>query len=150
MAADGSSDSGSPTMAGPKSLDPFALVRGLVSQLEKGINERANPLLKSDRFASVANKALGAGMIAKKLAQGLNQSYFEALNVPSRSDILALGDRLQVIEDRMIGVQAALDRLAGGAARPTLPAPSRTRKPPQPVIDIAAVPAPRRTRKAKP
>jgi len=135
-------------MAEPTPLDPFALMRDLVSQLEKGVNEYANPLMESDGFAKGANQAMGAAMVAKKLAQELTQRYFEALNVPSRSDIIALGDRLQAIEDRMIGMQAALDRLAGGAALPARPAPSRTRRPPEPVIEVAAAPVPKRARKA--
>ena len=141
-------------MTTPKSLDPFALVRDVVSQLEKAINERAGPLMKSDGFASGANKVMSAAMVAKKLAQDLTQRYFEALNIPSRTDIIALTDRLQVLEDRMIGIQATLDHMAGARARAALPAPSRTRKPPEPVIEVAATPvakvAPKRTRKPKP
>jgi hypothetical protein len=138
-------------MAEPTSLDPFALVRDLVSRLEKGINEFANPLMKSDGFAQGANKAMSAAMVAKKLAQELTQRYFEALNIPSRSDVIALGDRLQALEDRMITMQSTLDRLAGGAAgRPALAAPARTRKPPEPVAEVVAASAPKRTRKAKP
>jgi len=137
-------------MAEPTSPDPFALMRDLVSQLEKGVNDYAKPLMESDNFAKGANQAMSAAMVAKKLAQELTRRSFEALNVPSRSDIIALGDRLQAIEDRMIGMQATLDRLAGGGARPALPAPSRTRRPPEPVIEIAAAAVPRRARKARP
>ena len=138
-------------MAEPTSLDPFSLVRGLVSQLEKGFNEFANPLMKSDGFSQGANKAMSTAMVAKKLAQELTQRYFEALNVPSRSDVIALGDRLQALEDRLITMQSTLDRLAGGAAsRPALASPARTRKPPEPVVEVVAAPARKRTRKAKP
>ena len=133
------------------SLDPFVLVRDLVSRLEKGINAFANPVMRSDGFARGANQAMSAAMVAKKLARALTQRYFEALNIPSRADIVALTDRLQALEDRMIGMQATLDRIAGGAAhKPALPAPSRTRKPPVPAVDVVATPAPRRSRKLRP
>ena len=137
-------------MAGPKSLDPFSLVRDLVSQLEKGFNEVANPIMKSDGFSQGANKAMSAAMVAKKLAQDLTQRYFEALNIPSRSDIVALTDRLQALEDRMINMQATLDRVAGSSSRPALAAPSRTRKPPAPIVEVVATPVPKRTRKPRP
>jgi len=146
-------------MAEPKSLDPFVLVREIVSRLEKGINQVANPLMKSDGFSKRANQLTSAAMVAKKLAQDLTQRYFEALNVPSRSDVVALGDRLQALEDRMMNMQATLDRMSGGAAsRPALSAPARTRKPPAPVIDVVAAPvtkrassrSPARTRKPRP
>jgi len=136
-------------MAQPVSLDPFSLVRGLVAQLEKSVNERSGPVMKTDGFAKGANRAMSAAMIAKKLSQELSQRSFEVLNIPSRADIIALAHQLQAIEDRMIGMQATLDRLAGGSAKPGLPAPSRTRKPPAPVIEIAAAPAPARTRTRK-
>lgn len=135
-------------MSEPMSLDPFALMRDLVSQLEKGVNEYASPLLKSEGFAKSANKATSSALAAKKLVQDLTQRYLEALNIPSRTDLLALADRLQAIEDRLLGMQETLDRLAGGSGKPVLPAPSRTRKPPEPVIEVAAA-APKRARKAK-
>jgi hypothetical protein len=142
-------------MTEPKLPDPFALVRDLLSQLEKGVNEYAGPVMKSAGFARGTNSAMAAAMTAKKLAQELSQRYFEALNIPSRSDFLALMDRMQVLEDRMINMQGTLDRLAGGANRPALPAPARTRKPPAPVVEAAATPvrapapAPRRARRSR-
>ncbi|CAM5795746.1 hypothetical protein [Rhizobacter fulvus] len=118
-------------MTEPVSLDPFALLRGLVSRLEKGINTRAHPLMQTDAFARNANRAMGAALLAKKLAKDLTQRYFEVLNVPSRTDVLALGDRVQALEDRLIEMQHTLDQIAGREAprRPALPAPTRTRKP---------------------
>ena len=137
-------------MAAEPSLDPFALVRDLVAKIEKGINESANPLLKSGEFSRVANKVMSAAAVAKKLAQDLTQRYFEALNVPSRTDIVALGDRLQALEDRMIVIQATLDQMGAPARRAALPPPSRTRKPP-PSIDAAVmVPPPVAKSAAKP
>lgn len=135
-------------MAEPLSLDPFVRMRDLLSQLEKGVNAVAIPLLKSEAFAQGAKQAMSSAMVAKKLVQDPTQRAFEALNIPTRTDLSALADRLQAIEDRLLGMQETLDRLAGGSGRPVLPAPARTRKPPQPVIEVAAA-APRRARKAK-
>ncbi len=138
-------------MPEPASLDPFALVRDLVARLEKGINSRAGPLMRTEGFARNANRAMSAALVAKKLAKDLTQRYFEVLNVPSRTDLLALGDRVQALEDRLIEIQATLDRIAGAPARPrALAAPPRTRKPPAPLIDLVARPAVKRTRKPKP
>ena len=137
-------------MAAEPSLDPFALVRGLVAKIEKGINESANPLLKSGEFSRVANKVMSAATVAKKLAQDLTQRYFEALNVPSRTDIVALGDRLQALEDRMIVIQATLDQMGAPARRTALPPPSRTRKPPPSIDAVVMVPPPVAKSTAKP
>jgi len=137
-------------MSEPRSLDPFALMRDLLSKFEQGANEYGTPLLKSQGFVMGANKAMSSMMVAKKQAQDLRQRGFEVLDVPSRTDVLALADRLQAIEDRLIGMQATLDRLAGGGGRPVGQAPSRMRQPPQPQPGMAApAAAPKRTRTRK-
>lgn len=141
-------------MAELPSLDPFAFWRDLVSQVEKGVNEFANQGMKSDDVAKGMNKALNATLVTKKITKELMQRYFEALNLPTRPDIQALGERLQTIEDRLIGISTTLDRLGGGQplghAGLSLPAPSRTRKPPvhEPVAVAPAPVIPRKTRKA--
>jgi len=147
-------------MAQPSSLDPFALWRDLVSQMEKGVNEYADPAMKSDEFAKVANKVLSASLAGKALKQEMMNRYFGALNLPTRTDIDALNDRLQAIEDRLIGMSATLDRLAGVKPRAgtglAVAGPSRTKKPP-PIHEAAATAqvataapaAGRKTRKAR-
>ena len=143
------------------SLDPFTFWRDLVSQVEKGVNEAADPAMKSDEFAKVANKVLGASVAGKALKREMLNRYFGSLNLPTRSDIDALSDRLQAIEDRLIGMSTTLDRLAGvtprGGAAPSVAMPSRTKRPPAPAPQAAASPpapapapsAARKTRKAR-
>lgn len=141
-------------MAELPSLDPFGFWRDLVSQVEKGVNEFANEGMKSDGVVSGMNKALSTTLVTKKITKELMQRYFEALNLPTRSDIQALGERMQAIEDRLIGISASVDRLAGGKALDNaglpLPAPSRTRKPPvrPPVAVAPPLVVPRKSRKA--
>lgn len=137
-------------MAIPKSLDPFALVRELVSRIESNVNARAEPILRSDRFLQNANRAMEAAMLAGKFAQELRQRAFEMLNLPSRSDVTALMHQLRALEDRMVGLQATLDRSQSIAAQSARPAPIRTRKPTAPTVEVVATPPPKRTRKTKP
>lgn len=132
-------------MSKPRSLfDPFDLLRGLGARLEKGLEEVANRGVKSDGFAQTVQKAMGASLTAKKITDELQNRLLAALNMPSRADILALGERLQMVEDRIIALASSLDRLAGERLPMRtvlpLPAPPRTRKPPaQPAV--AAAPA---------
>jgi hypothetical protein len=44
--------------------------------------------------------------------------YLGALNMPTRTDILTLGDRLAMIEDRLAGIERMLTA-AGTSAAPT-------------------------------
>jgi hypothetical protein len=154
-------------MAQPSSLDPFTLWRDLVSQMEKGANDLADPGMKSDEFAKVANKVLGATVAGKAIKREMLNRYFGTLNLPTRTDVEALADRLQAIEDRLIGMQTTLDRLAGATPRAdagtSVAAPARTRKPPQAVQPVQPVQQPatpaapaargaaaRKSRKARP
>ncbi len=140
-------------MAQPKSLlDPFDLFRGLASRLERGLEQAAGRGVRTNGFTRVMHQALGASLLARRLARQAQDGLLEALNLPSRSDLLQLGERLQALEDRIIALSADLaarefDRPMA-APRPGLPAPPRTRKPPP--IAAPATASARRRRSARP
>jgi hypothetical protein len=61
--------------------------------------------------------------------------WFSAMNLPTRTDVLSLANRLADIEDRLGGIEQGLSKLAPKAASAPKPAtaaarPARTRKPP--------------------
>ena len=115
----------------PSPLDPFAMWREMLSQWEKGTNEFANRATESDAFAEGMHKLMGTSLSAKKFSDELSTRMLVALNLPSRADVEALGERLASIEDRLIEVTRALENLTGASvSRVALPAPKRTRKPP--------------------
>ena len=140
-------------------LDPFGIWRFVGSQLEKALVEAGNRGVRSDEYAKLMHKALGASLVTSNLAKSLLQRAQHLLNVPTRTDIQALGDRLQTIEDRLIGIASSVDMAPGKASRPAPPrlaSPPRTRKP---AAAAAAEPPPaatgrprataRKTRKAR-
>lgn len=131
-------------MAEPSPLDPFALWRDMVSQFEKGANRLTNETTRSDQFTQGMGKAMSATLAAKKISDEISTRYLTALNLPTRGDIEALGERLLSIEDRLIAMSAAIEQLAGvkistTSAAPTT-SPRRTRKPPG-EVPAASVPA---------
>jgi hypothetical protein len=70
----------------------------------------------------------------KSMADAMGR-YVTALNLPARSDVLALGDRLGAIENRLAGIEQRLAWLAGPAPRAEEPGgdplrPPRTKRPP--------------------
>ena len=135
-------------MAEPSPLDPFALWRDMVSQFEKGANQFTNEATKSDQFTQGMGKAMSATLAAKKISDELSTRYLTALNLPSRGDIEALGERLLAIEDRLIAMSSAMEQLAGvkgsvNAAK-VMAAPRRTKKPP---VEEPVAPTPVAARK---
>lgn len=147
-------------MAEPRSLlDPFGIWRFVGTKLEKALVDVGNRGVRSDEFAKLMHKALAASLVTSSLAKSLMQRAQELLNVPTRTDIQALGDRLQIIEDRLIGIASSVDMVSGKASRPAvlrLASPPRTRRPPRAAVpEPPPAPAPRprptarKTRKAR-
>lgn len=131
-------------MTQPSLLDPLSLWRDLVTQVEKGVNEIVHEGMKSEDFRRVAGQVRDANAARRKLTEAVLKRYLEALELPSRSDVRALDERLQIIEDRLVGIAAAVDRLSGAGTGGPAGAgayPSRTRKAP-PATDGAATSAP--------
>ena len=147
-------------MSHPPPLDPLAFWRDLLVQTEKEVNQAADPTMKSGEFAKMANMLLGASLTGKALKREMLDRYFGSLNLPTRSDLELLANRLQAIEDHLVALSATLDRLANvkphSGISPRLPtaAPSRTKRPPPalpvaPVRAPAPVPAPAAARKTR-
>ena len=104
----------------------------------------------ADEFSEGMHKLLGPMLVFGKLSTKAKQRYFEAMNLPSRSDIEALADRLQTIEDKLVDIAALFERprdgasgaaAAGSASVARLP---RTRKPPPEIVAPSSAPAPER------
>jgi len=129
-------------MAESSSPDPFDFWRDLLSQMEKGVNQFANQGMKTDEFAKGASKLMTANAARKKITQAMVKRYCEEFNLPTRSDVEAVNERLQSLEDRLVEIATTLRRLAdaqasGGVAT----GPARTRKPPPEPAAEAAAPA---------
>lgn len=139
-------------------LDPAGMLRELVSQWEKGLNEVANRAMASDEFNRGMHGGLGASLTAQKSLNELLGRTVSSLNLPTRGEVAALGDRLQSIEERLIRMESLLDRAVGAAAgdRDGLapPRPRRTRQPPAPQAAVepppSSSPKPRRNRTGQP
>ncbi len=106
--------------------DPIALWRDMVDKWEKQVNETGNKLMGNEQFSAVMGKASTVPLQMQKLLGEFMAKYLSTLNLPSRGDITALGERLSAIEDKLHRLTVALD------AKPAAPfvSPPRTRKPP--------------------
>jgi hypothetical protein len=106
--------------------DPIALWRDMVDKWEKQFNEAGNKLMGSEQFSGAMGKASTVPLQLQKLTGEFMAKYLATLNLPSREDIVALGERLSAIEDKLHRLTVALD------AKPAAPlvSPPRTRKPP--------------------
>jgi hypothetical protein len=113
-------------------VDPFAAWRDIVSQWEKSVNSLANREMASDQFSSSMNQLTNVMLRAQQSVGDAMIKYLAALNLPSRADLVALGEQLGSIESQLSRIAVAIERQGQPAAPPARPSPPRTKRPPPP------------------
>ena len=108
--------------------------REWATQSERQWNEFFNQMMGTEEFSQSLGRNLDVFLHFQKTMNEAMGSFFTAMNVPTRTDVLALGDRMLAIENRLAALEAQLS--AALAAVPSTntnakPArPKRTKRPP--------------------
>ncbi|MCA0240666.1 MAG: hypothetical protein LCI02_07370 [Proteobacteria bacterium] len=125
-----------PAPAGPATLlsDPVKAWRDWFVRNEREWSEALTRLMKDDGVARAVGQEINTALHAQQmLAQGM-ATPLALLNLPTRDDVVALGERIGQLEDAVARIEAALvQALRAGAAGTagTAHAPARTRQPPK-------------------
>lgn len=115
-------------------MDPLTMWRDWVTQSENQWNAFFNQAMATDEFSQGIGRFMDVYVNMQKTMNDVMGRYLTMANLPTRDDILAIGDRLSAIEERLVAIDAG--RAAGGTAdgEPKQAAgakrPPRTRKPP--------------------
>ena len=123
-------------MAGAKDQDPLAPWRDLLSQWEQNVNSLANRTMASDEYSSSMNSVMGATLKMQETMRQFMATYLASANLPSRSEVLGIAERLGGVEARLDRIEALLERVAAQRpgesvpATPPRPRPPRTKSPP--------------------
>lgn len=112
---------------------PLDAFRDFVGQWERGVNQFANEAMGNEQFSRLM---LGASSAAAGAKAGLGEAmerYLTTMNLPTRADIVTIGERLQAIETQLGRLTEIVAQTASVDAAPVSVAlkPKRTRKPPQ-------------------
>ena len=134
-------------MADDKQPDPPADFSELVTQWERNFNEFSNQMMGTPEFARSMNQFQNAQM-------GLQRNFAEAMarqlanfNMPSRDDVISLGEQLTEIDLRLGRIEKALAKTNVGldSAPTRRQGPARTKKAPvkaaAPTADATKTPA---------
>ena len=118
-----------------KSNDPVAIWQNMIGEMEKGFNAFANQAMASPEFSRAVNQVGGVTAGAQKQLGDLMEKYLVGMNLPSRSQMVGMAERLQSIEGQLNEIKALMHQVHGqsGAsdgANPAPPRPPRTRRPP--------------------
>jgi hypothetical protein len=116
-----------------KSNDPAVIWQTMIGEMEKGFNTFANQAMTSPEFSRVMNQVGGVSAGVQKQLAELMEKYLTSMNLPSRAQMVGIGERLNAIESQLNEVTALLRQanLTGGD-QPLTPRPPRTKQPPSP------------------
>jgi polyhydroxyalkanoic acid synthase PhaR subunit len=122
--------------------DPFAAWREWVTQSERQWNAFFNEIMGTEQYSRSMGRLMALSLDQQKRMSETMGRYLGALNLPTRSDVSSLGDRLASIEKRLASIEERMERLVGGGPprdlAPSVPRPPRTKKP----SAVAAPPSP--------
>ncbi|MEO1656973.1 MAG: hypothetical protein AAFR65_04570 [Pseudomonadota bacterium] len=86
--------------------------------------------METEEFSKTANAASSVQM---RMRKGMNTHMARQLalfNMPSREDMTALAERVMTMDERLVRIEAMLQRMVPDAAAPRSGQPPRTKKPP--------------------
>jgi len=123
-------------MTDEKDLDPLRLMRDWFVQSEKMWSDAMSEMMADERVAKTSGRFMQEALHTQRMFSESMGQYLSNMNMPSRTDILDLKDRVSQMEDSLNQVLVELRSLrAEKAAAEDEPAPrkkpARTRKAPK-------------------
>ena len=114
--------------------EAFASWREWVAQSETQVNKLLNDVMGTESYTRVLGGLTKVFVSTQKSTGEALERYFTALSLPTRSDLLNVGERLSLIESRLTAMETILARLAGVSVSSVessagVPRPPRTKKP---------------------
>lgn len=116
-----------------KPNDPMQLWHSMLAEMEKGFNAMATQVMGTEQFAKTAHQLTGASVGAQKTMGDMMEKYLVSMNMPSRAQMVNMGERLQAIESQLNEIKALLNRAHPDAvtdAGSAVTRPPRTKTPP--------------------
>ena len=110
--------------------DPFAMWREWVTQSEHQMNAMLNEMMGTEEFARASGSWVEAMTMFQQTMNENAQRYFQMVNVPTRTDVSELAERLTAVEERLQRIEALLATAVGRKGQNQTVRPARTRRPP--------------------
>lgn len=116
-----------------RSTDPTQRFREMLTEWERGFDALANRFMGTDEFSRTMNQFQNVQLGAQKAFAEAMAKQLAALNLPSREDVLRVGEAVQALETRLARLESRLGEIGEsvGAKPQPRPGPPRTRRPPE-------------------
>ena len=117
-----------------KGTDPVQMWHNFLGDMEKQMNSMGTQALGSEEFSRFMGQMTGASAGAKKAFGDFMEKYLAAMNLPSRAELIDLGERMHAIEGRLNDIMTLLqkvhaDVVAADQTASAVPRPPRTKRP---------------------
>ena len=99
-----------------------------IAELEAKVDAIATAVMGTEEFAKTANMASALQLKMQNGMAGHMSRQLALFNMPSREDIAALGERVMVMDERLVRIEEMLQRLSPAGAGATS-GPPRTKRP---------------------
>ncbi len=122
-------------------FSPATMFRDWVAKSEAQWSQSVSEMMKDPRASGVLNRQVDEARMMQRMFAEFAQGTLAMANLPSRSDVEAIDERMGRIEDGLAALSAEVVRLREALGpKAAAPAPSRTRRAPTPVAakEVAA------------
>jgi polyhydroxyalkanoic acid synthase PhaR subunit len=119
------------TQPGSGMPDPFQMWRDWISNSERQWNEFFNQMMGTDEFGRSMGRFMDAYLETQRNFGEAFGRYFSSMNLPTRTDVLTLSNRLTEIEERLTAIEALLRGLSPEDSGHKQAAPTRAKRPPR-------------------
>ncbi len=112
-------------------IDPAAQFNTMLAEWEKMTNSISESITGTKEFSQAVNQSNAMQMQMRAQIQKAMGKALEVANLPSREDIITLGERLGAIETQLARIEAVIRTDLKSASKKAKKSPKRTRKPPE-------------------
>ena len=121
----------------PQTPNPLDTWRQFITDSERQWNGFFKEVLGTDGFSSAMNTWVEASLTVQRMVADQLERYYTTFNIPTHSDLVALGERMRAIEDTLARLEARASagsrtRVSSAQRRPARRKPARTKRPPTP------------------
>jgi len=116
-------------MADESTQNPLDLWRQFITDSERQWNGFFKDVLGTDAFSTSMNAWVEASLTVQRMIADQLERYYTAFNIPTHSDLVALGERMKNIEDSLARIEASVGPAVAVAGPALRPKPARTKRP---------------------
>jgi hypothetical protein len=118
-----------------KQPDPVEVFRNLVTEWERGFDAMANKIMGTEEFSRSMNQVQDLQLNMQKRFNEAMADQLTTFNVPSRDDILRLGESIRGLDKRLSKIEMLLAKQSkkggkGKKGKKKHGGPPRTKQPP--------------------